>query len=38
MGPKSSGWLIDEVDAWIQEQIQIRDNGQMKGKRNGKIK
>ena len=38
LGPKSSGWLIDEVDEWIKRQIQIRDNRQMKVKGNGKIK
>ena len=38
LGPKSSGWLIDEVDEWIKRQIQIRDNRQIKVKRNGKIK
>ena len=30
LGPKSSGWLIDEVDEWIKRQIQIRDNRQIK--------
>jgi prophage regulatory protein len=38
LGPKSSGWLIDEVDEWIKRQIQIRDNRQIKVKGNGKIK
>ena len=38
LGPKSSGWLIDEVDEWIKRQIQIRDNCQVKVKGNGKIK
>ena len=38
LGPKSSGWLIDEVDEWIKRQIQIRDNRQVKVKGNGKIK
>tara|TARA_A100001234_G_C12560888_1_gene357304 strand:+ start:265 stop:498 length:234 start_codon:yes stop_codon:yes gene_type:complete len=38
LGPKSSGWLIDEVDEWIKRQIQIRDNRQIKLKGNGKIK
>ena len=38
LGPKSSGWLIDEVDEWIKRQIQIRDNCQIKVKGNGKIK
>ena len=38
LGPKSSGWLIDEVDEWFKRQIQIRDNRQMKVKGNGKIK
>jgi len=38
LGPKSSGWLIDEVDAWIQNQIKNRDNEQIKGNRNGKFK
>lgn len=38
LGPKSSGWLIDEVDEWIKRQIQIRDNRQIKIKGNGKIK
>ena len=38
LGPKSSGWLIDEVDEWIKRQIQIRDNCQIKLKGNGKIK
>ena len=38
LGPKSSGWLIDEVNEWIKRQIQIRDNRQIKVKGNGKIK
>ena len=38
LGPKSSGWLIDEVDEWIKRQIQIRDNRLIKLKGNGKIK
>ena len=38
LGPKSSGWLLDEVDAWIQNQIKNRDNEQIKGDRNGKFK
>ena len=38
LGPKSSGWLIDEVDEWIKRQIQIRDNCQIKVKGNEKIK
>ena len=38
LGPKSSGWLIDEVDEWIKRQIQIRDNRQIQVKGNGKIK
>lgn len=38
LGPKSSGWLIDEVDEWIKRQIQIRDNRQIKVNGNGKIK
>ena len=38
LGPKSSGWLIDEVDEWIKRQIQIRDNRQIKVKGNVKIK
>ena len=38
LGPKLSGWLIDEVDAWIQNQIKNRDNEQIKGNGNGKIK
>ena len=38
LGPKSSGWLIDEVDVWIKRQIQIRDNRQIKVNGNGKIK
>ena len=38
LGPKSSGWLIDEVDEWIKRQIQIRDNRQIRVKGNGKIK
>ena len=38
LGPKSSGWLIDEVDEWIKRQIQIRDNRQIKVKGNLKIK
>ena len=38
LGPKSSGWLIDEVDAWIQNQIDNRDNEQIKGSGHGKIK
>ena len=38
LGPKSSGWLIDEVDAWIQKQIKNRDNRQIMGNGNGKIK
>ena len=32
LGPKSSGWLIDEVDEWIKRQIQIRNNRQIKVK------
>ena len=31
LGPRSSGWVMDEVDAWIQEQTDKRDNGLMKG-------
>ena len=38
LGLKSSGWLLDEVDAWIQNQIKNRDNEQIKGDRNGKFK
>lgn len=38
LGPKSSSWLIDEVDEWIKRQIQIRDNRQIKVNGNGKIK
>ena len=38
LGPKSSGWLLDEGAAWIQNQINNRDNGQIKGSGHGKIK
>ena len=38
LGPKSSGWLLDEVDAWIQNQIEDRDNGKIKGSADGNIK
>ena len=38
LGPKSSGWLIDEVDEWIKRQIQIRDTRQIKVNGYGKLK
>tara|TARA_B100001113_G_C21089132_1_gene613506 strand:- start:606 stop:839 length:234 start_codon:yes stop_codon:yes gene_type:complete len=38
LGLKSSGWLVDEVDTWIQNQIEDRDNGKIKGSEDGNIK